>query len=555
MGARSLYWVTLIALCWLLGYSATGGVAPPEVKPPLTVQWIYSMGPGGRGTTAPVVESGQVYITYDGELRCLDAVTGAEQWKFAPKGVRVTTAPAVWEKTVIVGADDSSIYGLSISDGKQVWEQACAGPVGGDPIILDKLLMFAAQDMVYAMVPDGGAVKWICSLRSPVADGPVTDGSMLYFLCQDGTLQSVDAAEGRYRWTAILHTGPNAFPPVVADRRVIVAGGKTLVAVSRSGAVVWSREMPVGIGGRPTVVADTLYVPCVSGQGNPERPRYQAMDHLPPTEGEIYSLYARSGSADPSAVLRVIGAATAPPLLTGQLLYAGTGQALVYALDDSTGRVIWTYRCLSPDQGLSGATTYGIYAPIVSAGGSLYCLTGDGNLYCFSAGAPDSAGPVFGELKPEPGSALPGKKAVVVSFASADEGSGVEPDSVQATYDGQAMKVYYDVATGEGSFSIPSPKDGSHILKVSAKDYRGNSGSTEWSFLSDITIKPPAAERPAAGTARGRGGTQGAAAAGRGGGGAGGAGRGGGGRGGGGRGGGGRGGGGRGGGGRGGRMG
>jgi len=32
--------------------------------------------------------------------------------------------------------------------------------------------------------------------------------------------------------------------------------------------------------------------------------------------------------------------------------------------------------------------------------------------------------------------------------------------------------------------------DGSHVVKVTAKDYRGNEGSVEWSFLTDESIAP-----------------------------------------------------------------
>jgi outer membrane protein assembly factor BamB len=515
MPVRWLRWAILLALCALVQVAAIAAAGAAGLKPPLSVHWISSMGPDPGNRTAPAVQGNRVYVTNDGVLRCLDATSGAEEWRFPAKAeteasstgtgstaaapFRATTGPLVWQDLVIVGADDSGLYGLKASDGTQAWRQTLAGPVRADPILIGDELIVGAQEMVYAVGPSNGQPKWVCSLTAPVSERPVTDGSMLYFLCQDGSLQCVDAASGRYRWTVPLRTGARAFPPVIAERRVIVASGKRLVAVTRTGGIAWSGEMPVGIGGELAVVDDTLYVPGV--------------------DGLIYVLYGRSGQSQRSVTLKVDGAATAPPLLEGDVLYVATGNALIYALDRSTGADLWTYRCVAPDQGPGEASTFGVYAPMLAAGDSLYVRTGGGDLYRLSPAAADPGAPVFSDLEPEPGSALPGKLAVGLSFAVTDQGSGVDPATIKATIDGASAEVKFEPASGVGTMRLTSPKDGSHVVKVTAKDYRGNSGSVEWSFLTDVSIAPPTeAERPTStlrqrqpttgGTIRGRTGAQ-----------------------------------------------
>jgi len=469
-GKRSL-WATLIACCLLVQVVALAAWGASPIAPPFSVQWICSMGPDPGNAKAPLAQSGRVYVAYAGALRCLDAVTGAEQWKFEPEGVRITTSPIACGDVIVVGANDSCLYGVRASDGEEIWKQTLAGAVRADPLVWNELVIVGAREMVYAIDPSSGDLRWICSLTSPVSEGPVTDGSMLYFLCQDGSLQSVDATRGRYRWTAPLHTGPNASPPVIAGRRVIVASGKTLVAVARSGSVTWEAEMPAGIGGSISVVGDAVYVPAVDGQ--------------------IWVLYGRSGQAVRPAPLRVAGAATSPPLVAGDLLFAGTSSALLYCLDHESGAVRWSYRCMAPDQSLGDASTYGIYASPVSADGYLYALTGDGDLYSFSASAPDVAGPVFSDLKPDPGEALPGGAPVTITFAVTDQGSGVDPASVGVTFDGRPAEVEFEVASGTGVVRILSPQDGSHVVRATAKDYRGIAGTKEWSLLTDASVQAP----------------------------------------------------------------
>ena len=517
-----LNWAAQVSLCLLL-VSVLATAARTEVKPPLSVQWIYSMGQDTRRPSPPLVQPGRVYISYGGKLHCLDAITGAELWKFDPKTGSVTTPPVAFQNLIIVGADDSTVYAVNAGDGKQVWDQACAGPVGGTPIILNDLLMLGAQEMIYAMVPATGQLKWVTSLTAPVNAGPVTDGTMLYFLCQDGSLQSVDAGEGRFRWVAMLRTGPNAFPPVVADRRVIVASGNTLVAVSRTGAISWTAEMPVGIGGQPSLIGDGLYVPTVGGAAvGPEGPQY--VTRISPTSfvsgtGLIRVLFPRSGREQRTAPYAVSGSATSPPLLEGTALYEGTSNAVIYALNQETGATVWVYRCLSPDQSLDQASTYGIYAPFAIGNDSLYSVTGTGNLYCFSSGAPDTAGPVFSEMKPESSDALSSSKPVDVKFTIVDAGSGVDPSSIQGTVDGVPVQIEFEVASGEATFHLRSTRDGVHIVKVTAKDWRGNVGSEESSFLTDSSIKAAPSTGPGTGQAgqRGTTGTRAGGGGGRGG--------------------------------------
>jgi len=482
MRAKERSWVALVALSLFWGFTAAASGAEPQ--PPLSVQWVYSMEPDPASWKAPLITPGRVYVTNGGTLRCLDSRTGGELWKFIPVEARVTTSPVSWQDLVIVGATDSSVYALKAETGEEAWKQPCAGSVGGDPIILDDLVVFGAQNLVYALVPSDGRPAWACTLTSPVSEGPIAEGAMLYFLCQNGSLQCVDPSSGRFRWDVLLRTGPRAFAPIAGDRRVFVAGGNRIISVNSNGGVSWTAEMPAGIGGRPTLVGDTLYVPCVNGV--------------------IYAIHGRSGTPQRGAALQISSPATSAPLVLGGTMFIGSGNALVYALDVTSSAVQWLFRCVEPDQDLGAAATWGIYAPVEAGEGALYCLTGGGSLYSFSPAAPDATGPIFSNLKPEQGEALPGKQPVEVSFAVTDSGSGVDPATVEVTLDGQAVSTQFAAASATGSFRVSSPNDGSHIVKVTARDFRGNTGTTEWSFLTDTTIAPPEGERTPTSTLRGR---------------------------------------------------
>jgi len=472
--------------------SGTVGTPAPQVSeagivPPLSVVWTFSMGPEPGSLLTPVVKDDLVFISHDGKLRCLELQTGAQKWEFEVEEGGVCTAPVLFGDLVIVGANTSDLYGLNAADGEEVWKTKCGGAVAPTPLVFGESLILAAEDTVYALDPASGEPTWVSSLVSGAAWGPVTDGAGIYFLCQDGSVQGVDPATGRFRWRSQVLHGPRAFPPIVAGGRTVVARAGRLMAIARTGAVSWTAEMPAGIGAPPTAVDDTLYVPCV--------------------DGLVRALHARSGRDQHRQPIKLESPATAPPLVSGGVIMVGTAGALLHAANLESGELEWLYRCRAPEQPLGEAARFGIYAPLVEASGFLLCLTGGGDLFCFSSSAADPIAPRFSDLKPEPASALPGKEAVTVSFVVVDDGSGVEPRSVALTMDGDPIKIAFDPSDGAGEITFPLLPDGSHVVKVTAKDFRGNEGSVEWSFLTDKTIAPE--EQPSgAGTTRGRLGTR-----------------------------------------------
>lgn len=470
-------WLCLLgALLVLAAFPGVAEAGTADIETPLSVMWVFSMEPDPGNTSAPVMHSGMVYVSHRGTLHCLDVRTGGEEWDFSPDDGGVCTAPVPYGDLIIVGATDARLYGLNARTGETVWDRLCAAPISPDPLLLDGELMVGAGEMVYSMSPESGDATWVCSLRSSAKTGPVSDGSMLYFLCQDSSVQCVDARAGRYRWRVQFVPGPRTFAPTVGGRRVLLATGKRVCAVSRSGSLAWTAEMPTAVGGTPAVVGNVAFVPCV--------------------DGTLYGLYARSGAPRRHKNYSVEGALMAPPAVTENAVALGTADGLVYVLDAVSGEEQWVYRCCAPDQQPDTASEFGVYAPLVAEEGRLYVLVGTGDLYCFTATAPDVIGPEFRAFAPEPGSARPGGKYVEPTVVVIDQGSGVDPATIEATVDGMPAEVEFDRVTGLAELQGPSFDDGLHMIRVTAKDYRGNEAVGEWSFLTDMSLAPsPEEER------------------------------------------------------------
>jgi outer membrane protein assembly factor BamB len=119
----------------------------------------------------------------DGTVRCLDAGTGEELWRFFTGGP-VRLAPVLWQDRAIVGSDDGWLYCLDALTGNLVWRRRLAPedrpdlrhlgsnrlisawPVRGGPVLADGVVYAAAGVwptmgiFVYALAADSGAVLW-----------------------------------------------------------------------------------------------------------------------------------------------------------------------------------------------------------------------------------------------------------------------------------------------------------------------------------------------------------------------------------------------------------
>lgn len=73
-------------------------------------------------STAPVTAAGLVWFgTPDGQVRCVQADTGVERWRFATAGA-LFAPPTLWNGRLLVGGGDGHVYCLDGSTGQLLWK-------------------------------------------------------------------------------------------------------------------------------------------------------------------------------------------------------------------------------------------------------------------------------------------------------------------------------------------------------------------------------------------------------------------------------------------------
>jgi len=189
--------------------------------------------PGAPVRSTPAVADGAVFFgCYDGNFYAVDAATGALRWKFAmpgehkftvagvhgylPKGQPMPdfwdiyqSSPVVAGGLVYFGCGDGALYALETATGALKWKFATGDVVHASPALADGTLYFGSWDTyLYGVDAATGALKWkfktgedpVNHNQTGIQSSPCVADGVVYFGCRDATLYAVDVKTGDLKW-------------------------------------------------------------------------------------------------------------------------------------------------------------------------------------------------------------------------------------------------------------------------------------------------------------------------------------------------------------------
>lgn len=257
---------------------------------------------------SPAVADGLVFVGGLGGLFALDAATGERRWH-VDRGGLFEPSPTVADGAVYLpgAGDEGRIAARNTTDGTERWAFQAGTELPG-----------STASMTAVAVADGVAYAAVG-----------TDAGV-------GELYALDAATGDQRWGAgFPRTGAryvgNVATPTVADGRVFFATDNALYALSLDGTQQWRVAIDGFTPGNyteqsPAVADGTVYFP--DGDG------LSAFDAATGRRRWTFDAPAATVSSSPT--------------VAGDVVYVGTEEAGVYALDAGSGDPVGQYRS-SPD--------------------------------------------------------------------------------------------------------------------------------------------------------------------------------------------------------------
>jgi eukaryotic-like serine/threonine-protein kinase len=330
-------------------------------------QWRFET--GGAVDSAPAVADGMVYaVSRDGSLHAVAADDGTLRWSFETGGERMLdfwdhylSDPLVHGDLVVFGSGDGAIYALDRLSGDLQWSHETTQVVHAAPVVGDDLIYIGGFDgILYALRVETGEVAWQFETegnpgfpRGDIQRAVALYDGVLYFGSRDYRLYALDAADGRVLWSLEESGGWIIATPLVTDDHVLfgASDGQRFYALDRStGEVAWTIPVFTRVFGTAVLVGDDVVFGGFNGKlmgVDPEsgkvRWTYQTpaskalFDAVFDEEGrltdEMRALYEDGRGREAEERLLQMGSIAATPTVRGTMVYFGTTEGVLYALD------------------------------------------------------------------------------------------------------------------------------------------------------------------------------------------------------------------------------
>lgn len=166
-------------------------------------------------TSSPLLATGGRLLAgnSDGNLVCLDRMTGAELWRFKT-AEPIISAPAVADNQVYFGSWDGRLYCANLTDGSQHWKFETKAGIQGSVALEGGRVYFGSLDSNLYCLSGEGKELWHFQARGAIYGSPAVDSEKVYFGANDGTFYCLDKKKGELIWKhetgSLIHSSPIA---------------------------------------------------------------------------------------------------------------------------------------------------------------------------------------------------------------------------------------------------------------------------------------------------------------------------------------------------------
>lgn len=296
------------------------------ISPPLTKLWEYNTGAGVSAYSGAIADSTFFVGTLIGEVHLIDIVTGKGIGS-TDFGASIIGAPAVDKEIIYIPLSNSEI-GLvahNVRLAKNEW-QVTLGSIESSPLLIgDKLLVTTLRGKLICLNKITGEQLWMFAVppgnrMNMIHSSPATDGSLVFFGSDDGTLYAVDINDGKLRWKASMEGALMSSPSVSGGKVYIGSTGEWYRAFNAAdGKIAWEKSLGANIAASQAVDDRHVYI------GTTGRVFYC----LNKDDGSVVWKYTANSLFN------------AAPFVAGEIVYIGCADKTLYAFRANTGELLW----------------------------------------------------------------------------------------------------------------------------------------------------------------------------------------------------------------------
>lgn len=162
-------------------------------------------------------------------------------WRFQCED-EVRSSPAVHHGVLYVGAYDNNLYAVNTADGSFRWKYPAEEGISSSPAVADaeNLVLFGSLDQrLYAVDIRGGQLSWTVPTQGAVQSSPSIAHGHVFFGSDDGNLYAVRLSTGRVQWKWAGGVPIRSRPLVTGELIIVGLESGEVIGLDLSGQVVW----------------------------------------------------------------------------------------------------------------------------------------------------------------------------------------------------------------------------------------------------------------------------------------------------------------------------
>ncbi len=301
-----------------------------------SLMWTYDT--GAVVYSSPAVVDGTIFITTygtsTGSLYAIDEYTGQQKWVF-PTSAPIYASPAVANGIVYLASRDSFLYAIDASTGLQLWRVPNISPLTSSPVVANGKVFYGTwfnrfwAELV-ALDAYNGTVIWrYQAADDTIKSSPAVHNGRVFFGQNNGYVVALNETTRVEMWkTRLPNPGQNTVistAPAIAYGRVYVGAENRFAAFDElTGTHLW--DFP------------TAGMNATSGAV------YNGVIYFGTGEGKVNAVNATTGSLIWSYT--VGGPVSSSPALAlgSNTLVVGAHDRYIYALNMTDGALVWSYQ-------------------------------------------------------------------------------------------------------------------------------------------------------------------------------------------------------------------
>lgn len=289
-------------------------------------------------TGVAVNDSSLYFANSLGEIKSLSKLTGKMIWHYST-GYSLYSTPVCAQGSVMVPAVDSVIYSFSAGNGHVRWKVKTGSPVVADGVAADGKLYQGGYKSFFCIDVASGHVDWrftdignYCQARPAITDGRVIFGAW------DTHLYCLNRQTGAMEWkwnngkAQNLYSPADCVPVVSHNKVIVVAPDRYMTAFDLTdGHQLWrSNRYQVRESQGISEDGKTVFAKLMTGQ--------------------LLAVFADSAAFTPAWVVDTdLGSgyehAPCPILVKGRIVFLGSRNGEVVAVDQNSRKILWRYKC------------------------------------------------------------------------------------------------------------------------------------------------------------------------------------------------------------------